>query len=291
MASGTFAVVETSQIADMHRERIDGYTNLWGWGDVWKRVSTWGHHVESVANTTVHKVGSALQKAQDSKFAHRAEASAKRIGRGAVSAVKRGAHEVGEALHKVERSRFMHDVGVEAKRVANATASDAQHVGDALGKGAQWVARGSVHGVKRLADAVQKGEHDLQVQLATALKAQFKNNSYDIQPVCLDVMAVGLVVSAGGAAALAAPEALLGLIGFGAEGVEADSLASLWQSVIGDVPKGSLFSRLQSISAKAVLATQPLKVVGPLAPGAWAFCEVADVICNNCITHRERDSE
>ncbi|THZ84083.1 hypothetical protein D6C84_04411 [Aureobasidium pullulans] len=44
--------------------------------------------------------------------------------------------------------------------------------------------------------------------------------------------------------------ALLGALGFCGEGVLGGSFAAWWQSTIGDVPYGSLFSKLQSLAAR-----------------------------------------
>ncbi|THY32497.1 hypothetical protein D6D01_02586 [Aureobasidium pullulans] len=44
--------------------------------------------------------------------------------------------------------------------------------------------------------------------------------------------------------------ALLGALGFCGEGVLEESFAAWWQSTIGNVPYGSLFSKLQSLAAR-----------------------------------------
>jgi len=49
---------------------------------------------------------------------------------------------------------------------------------------------------------------------------------------------------------------ILEALGFGAEGVLEGSFAARWQALIGDVPYGSFFSRLQSLATKF---SRPLK--------------------------------
>ena len=48
---------------------------------------------------------------------------------------------------------------------------------------------------------------------------------------------------------------ILYLIGFAKEGVRAGSIASKWHSLIGVVPKKSVFAFLQRIGAKGILIT------------------------------------
>lgn len=52
-----------------------------------------------------------------------------------------------------------------------------------------------------------------------------------------------------GAFAVVSAPALISLAGFGSAGVAAGSLAAAWQSYIGSVAAGSLFSLLQSAGA------------------------------------------
>lgn len=99
--------------------------------------------------------------------------------------------------------------------------------------------------------------------------------TYEISPVCQDAMEIGVVVVAGGAA----PEILLTVLGFTSDGVEAESLAALWQSTIGDVEKGSLFARLQSAAAAGLTASAPLQMTGVSAIAAGAFCSGFEKLC------------
>eukprot|EP00931_Biecheleriopsis_adriatica_P105858 TRINITY_DN80384_c0_g1_i1.p1 TRINITY_DN80384_c0_g1~~TRINITY_DN80384_c0_g1_i1.p1 ORF type:complete len:305 (+),score=68.40 TRINITY_DN80384_c0_g1_i1:58-972(+) len=95
---------------------------------------------------------------------------------------------------------------------------------------------------------------------------------YLISPTCQDAMEVALVFIAGAAVA---PE-LIAAAGFTEEGVVIKSVASAWQSTMGDVEEGSVFARLQSAGARGILATRSLQVSGASAIGACAFCKVTE---------------
>jgi len=95
---------------------------------------------------------------------------------------------------------------------------------------------------------------------------------YLISPTCQDAMEVALVFVAGAAAA----PALIIAAGFTEEGVAIKSVASAWQSTMGDVEEGSVFARLQAAGAQGVLATRSLQVSGASAIGACAFCKVTE---------------
>merc|ERR1712087_831734 len=101
------------------------------------------------------------------------------------------------------------------------------------------------------------------------------NATFDIPPLCQDAMEVAVVVAAG----VAAPPAVMSALGFTADGVEAESLAALWQSTIGNVEKGSVFARLQSAGARGLLASESMTVTGIAAVAAETFCASFNEIC------------
>merc|ERR1719220_1571252 len=96
------------------------------------------------------------------------------------------------------------------------------------------------------------------------------DHGYVVPPKCLLAMAVG-----GGAVAASSGLALAAL-GFAEEGVEAASLAALWQSSLGDVEAGSIFARLQSIGAKGLSITEDFEVAQKFATISSAFCGVVN---------------
>ncbi len=74
----------------------------------------------------------------------------------------------------------------------------------------------------------------------------------------------------------------LAALGFGSEGVEACSLAALWQSALGDVEAGSLFARLQSLDAKGLSIAQKFEVSGAIARISACICGVVNDLCQHC---------
>jgi len=82
-----------------------------------------------------------------------------------------------------------------------------------------------------------------------------------ISPQCADVLLIG-----GGIAGAVLAEAIFPLIvedvmGFTLGGVLAESFATEWQAGIGDVAEGSIFSKLQSLSAGGAKGDQVASVV------------------------------
>lgn len=152
--------------------------------------------------------------------------------------------------------------------------------------------------ITRAVAAAQSGskvvEEKATEQLKVAIQALYAewrksakplHGSYVVPSKCLLAMAVG-----GGAVLISSGLVLAGL-GFASEGVEAGSLAALWQSSLGDVESGSLFARLQSLGAKQLSTTENFLVDGELAIIATCFCGVVNVLCNEClVTHDDRKS-
>eukprot|EP00747_Dinoflagellata_sp_TGD_P221391 gnl/TRDRNA2_/TRDRNA2_93229_c0_seq1.p1 gnl/TRDRNA2_/TRDRNA2_93229_c0~~gnl/TRDRNA2_/TRDRNA2_93229_c0_seq1.p1 ORF type:complete len:260 (-),score=55.26 gnl/TRDRNA2_/TRDRNA2_93229_c0_seq1:469-1248(-) len=128
---------------------------------------------------------------------------------------------------------------------------------------------------KKAEELVKAAIHDLYVKWKAAMKPV---DSYVIPPKCLLAMAVG-----GGAVAAASGLGLAAL-GFASEGVEAGSLAALWQSALGDVEEGSLFARLQSLGAKGLSTAQNFRVSGVVASISACMCGVVDDLCQHCIS-------
>mmetsp|Transcript_92246 Transcript_92246/g.206225 ORF Transcript_92246/g.206225 Transcript_92246/m.206225 type:complete len:256 (+) Transcript_92246:66-833(+) len=107
--------------------------------------------------------------------------------------------------------------------------------------------------------------------------------TYVISPKCLLAMAVG------GGAVTAASGLGLAALGFAEEGVEAESLAALWQSSLGDVKAGSLFSRLQSLGAKGLSTSQKFEITGTIVSASVCFCGVVNDLCHHCISGLTHD--
>mmetsp|Transcript_24930 Transcript_24930/g.55314 ORF Transcript_24930/g.55314 Transcript_24930/m.55314 type:complete len:90 (-) Transcript_24930:113-382(-) len=61
----------------------------------------------------------------------------------------------------------------------------------------------------------------------------------------------------------------------------------MWQSLLGDVEAGTVFSSMQSIGAKGLSSMTNFKVAGAVAIVAGQFCGVLNAICNGCV---EKDS-
>lgn len=74
---------------------------------------------------------------------------------------------------------------------------------------------------------------------------------------------------------------LIGVLGFGAEGVGLDSIASKWQSIIGDVEAGSLFATLQSISMAGFSGSTYVWVPTVGAETASLLCTALDANGDN----------
>jgi hypothetical protein len=96
--------------------------------------------------------------------------------------------------------------------------------------------------------------------------------SYHMSHLCADAALAAAGVSL---VALTALPELLELFGFASEGVEAESVASGWQSKIGDVKAGSAFAILQSIAmgglAKGTYVLVPASAAGTAAAVCAAF--------------------
>jgi len=67
-------------------------------------------------------------------------------------------------------------------------------------------------------------------------------------------------------------------LGFGAEGVAAESLAAAWQSSLGEagIESGSAFAKLQSVGMTSISIQDGVVVSGQLAVVMTAFCAKAD---------------
>lgn len=134
------------------------------------------------------------------------------------------------------------------------------------------------------AGAVEKAAEDAMMTAVRELYAAWKvamkplNQGYVITPKCLLAMAVG------GGAIPAASGLGLAALGFASEGVEAGSLAALWQSALGDVEAGSVFSRLQSLGAKGLSTAHAFEVKGVLATISAGVCGVVNSLCHNCLS-------
>lgn len=75
---------------------------------------------------------------------------------------------------------------------------------------------------------------------------------------------------------------LLCVCGFGEEGVRMNSLATKWQSMIGNVLKGSLFAVFQSLGATCSLILVPTLIlagVGAVLGVVYYYCYYLDCDC------------
>lgn len=119
------------------------------------------------------------------------------------------------------------------------------------------------------AKAVRESPMLAKAEKQTASASQAATNfSYTIPPLCLDAMELGFIVASG---AVPSPM-LMSALGFKRLGVEAKTLGTVWQSTMGNVKKGSTFSRLQSAGARGLLYKSALHVTGVDAVGSSAFC-------------------
>jgi hypothetical protein len=168
-----------------------------------------------------------------------------------------------------------------ADRAANGTSSA---VKSALNSSA---AHRVEHGIEQGAGSAEhEAEHALNSSSAArAAKSKLDqvggrvaNYTADLSPQCVRALELGAVVATG---TLAAP-ALVEAVGFTSEGVAAESLASLWQSTIGDVEEGSIFARLQSLGASGVVAQTSLRAAGIEGVLAVAYCDAASAMCSSC---------
>jgi len=150
--------------------------------------------------------------------------------------------------------------------------------------------------IHELEEASKTGARDVEKKALEAVRAVVRElystwksamkpleGTYVISPKCLLAMAVG------GGAVTAASGLGLAALGFAEEGVEAESLAALWQSSLGDVKAGSLFSRLQSLGAKGLSTSQKFKVTGAIVSTSVCFCGVVNDLCHHCISGSTRD--
>mmetsp|Transcript_65102 Transcript_65102/g.128570 ORF Transcript_65102/g.128570 Transcript_65102/m.128570 type:complete len:299 (-) Transcript_65102:91-987(-) len=233
--------------------------SLWSWNGVWGSMV---NDTKSAMNETK----SAVRQVQNSTYTQRAE----QTGANASTAT---AHEVASVVHDLR-----HETKSAVKQVQNSSSvQDAEQTMADTASTATSAVASSIAAASRAMHAKVK-----------ALGAKIVNETYTISPLCLDAMAIGAVVIATGVA----PTALLGAAGFTAEGVEAESLAAIWQSTIGDVEKGSLFARLQAAGATGEAASAALKVTGVTAVGALAFCDTIQtlrqaVVANHIAAERQ----
>jgi len=207
---------------------------------LWSWAGVWGSVVNGT-KSALNETKSAVQEVQNSTYTQQAEQTV-------ANASAATAHAVASEVRSFENNSVVQDAEqTVADTTSNATSAVAS----------------SIAAASRAMHARVK-----------ALGAEIDNETYTISPVCQDAMIIGAVVTA----TAAAPPALLEAAGFAAEGVEADSLASIWQSTIGDVEKGSLFARLQSAGATGVAARAALRVSGVTAVGALAFCDAVQTL-------------
>jgi len=153
------------------------------------------------------------------------------------------------------------------------------HARESIRKAEEATKAGGAAAEKKAEELVKTAIHELYVEWKAAMKPV---NSYVIPPKCLLAMAVG-----GGAVASASGLGLAAL-GFASEGVEAGSLAALWQSALGDVESGSLFARLQSLGAKGLSTAEKFKVTGVVASVSACMCGVVDDLCQHCMSSAEQ---
>jgi len=218
------------------------------------------HEAHGAANKTESAAESAAHQLQDG--------SAARAWNGVVhdaqSAANKTAATVKSATHQLQDG-----VVHEAKSVANETESAAESAAHRLQTGS-GVAKTAERDLDAAGAAAARAARAAEGKMK-ALGAAVDNYTYTISPFCGNALEVGAVVAAG----IVASPALLEAAGFGAEGVAGDSLASTWQSVVGDVETGSLFARLQSLGARGVLQTASIRAVGVEAVAASAYCAAA----------------
>jgi len=169
---------------------------------------------------------------------------------------------------KVEKEWHTIEHSPEIQKVAG----DAR---DAIHKAEEASRAGAAPVEKKAEEAMKAAIHDLYVAWKAATKPV---DSYAIPSKCLLAMAVG------GGAVGAASGLELAALGFASEGVEAGSLAALWQSALGDVEAGSLFARLQSLGAKGLSVAKKFEVSGVFATISACICGVVDDLCQHCMS-------
>jgi hypothetical protein len=152
----------------------------------------------------------------------------------------------------------------------------AGHASDAIHKAEEASKAGAAAAEKKAEEVMKAAIHELYVAWKAAMKPV---DSYVIPSKCLLALAVG------GGAVEAASGLGLAALGFASEGVEAGSLAALWQSALGDVEAGSLFARLQRLGAKGLSVDKDFKVLGRvLASSSASICAVVDHLCHHCMS-------
>lgn len=176
------------------------------------------------------------------------------------------AHKVEEEWNKIEHSP-------EIQNATAATREALQKMENALKSGSNELEKKALVEMKAII-------HTLYSSFKSAMKPL--DQPYVISPKCLLAMAVG------GGAVTATTGLGLAALGFASEGVEAGSLAALWQSSMGDVEAGSLFARLQSLGAKGLAASTNFEVSGILATISACFCGVVDNLCHHMTPNSPR---
>lgn len=151
----------------------------------------------------------------------------------------------------------------------------AGHARDAIHDAEEASKAGAAAAKKKAEEVMTAAIRDLYVAWKAVMKPV---GAYVIPSKCLLAMAVG------GVAVDAASGLGLAALGFASEGVEAGSLAALWQSALGDVEAKSLFARLQSLGAKGLSVDQKFKVYGVLAEISACMCGVVDHLCHHCMS-------
>lgn len=262
-------------------------TGLWSWGDAWSTL-------HSAAAKAANGTSSAIKGALNSSAANRVEHG---IEQGAESAEHEAERALNSsAIHKVEGSAEQGFQGAKEEAQRALRSSAAHQVEGTAEEGFQAAGNAAARGLNSSAahkaeSAAEQGFETAKSGAQQALNAtqaakskldqlggRIANYTVHLSPQCVRALELGAVVATG---TLAAP-ALIDAVGFTAEGVAAESLASLWQSTIGDVEEGSVFARLQSLGASGIVAQTSLRAAGIEGVLAVAYCDAASAMCSSC---------
>mmetsp|Transcript_30629 Transcript_30629/g.78553 ORF Transcript_30629/g.78553 Transcript_30629/m.78553 type:complete len:298 (+) Transcript_30629:65-958(+) len=246
----------------------------------------WGdrfHDIEQTGDSTWQQAKHKTEEIANSSEAHQAEEHAKETWRqaeelansSAVHSLEKIANGTLNQAEQKIREMENSEQALEARRSFGHAISQAQNSSaftEATAAMQSSLKEASALGHSAQAEAIQHAIANVSGKLREELPAAPAN--FTVPTKCLVAMAVGAGLPAAGGLSM-------GVLGFGVEGVEAKSVAAAWQSAIGDVESGSLFSKLQSLGASGYSGAIVLS--GPMAVASFYFCETVNLLCNGCI--------
>eukprot|EP00930_Biecheleria_cincta_P075836 TRINITY_DN63039_c0_g1_i1.p1 TRINITY_DN63039_c0_g1~~TRINITY_DN63039_c0_g1_i1.p1 ORF type:complete len:304 (+),score=50.86 TRINITY_DN63039_c0_g1_i1:86-997(+) len=244
-------------------------TRLWTWSSAWSGATT-------RAESAVSETSSAVQHFNSTRAEHEAAHAWSRAVAGAETALNTSMSVAEQAFNKTtsavqhfngtraayDGERWAEGTYVETRRCLSKIATGVKSAANKTSLAVQeFQRRAEAYGAKQVVDHYVEGA-------AESLRANATNYTYSISPCCLEAIELSAAV----AASSVLPAVLVRVLGFTSRGVEAKSLASLWQRTIGTVKKGSTFAKAQSAGATGALVKSALVVTGKEAIAASAFC-------------------